>query len=296
MAAPEKPPYGKSSKLIFCGAFSRAALRPIFAQMNLLFDIQGSGRATNGLFLCEWGAGYCCAALLDADSGLPHRLRYWSVEEPLPANELEALLDGLRTLADGAGRKVLCSAFPEAVAVPARLPGDDVLTALYPVRGQEHEDRVGEWQLNIHYAFPAAIDAALRSNFPGAEYYHAFSPSLKRPAGTDAARLLQVHFAPGQFRVVARRDGQLQLAQMYRYETPLDVVYYLLRIAAETGLPATETTLALSGLIDEESALYRELHQYFSAIHFIAPENLPSEEGRPAHFFTSIYNLAQCVS
>jgi hypothetical protein len=264
--------------------------------MNVLFDIQGSGRSSDGLLLCEWGAGYCSVALLDSNSGLPHRLKYWSLTDPLPAGEQEAVLESLRLFSEDAGRVVLCSAFPEAVAVPAQLSGDGILTTLHPVRGTEHEDKVGAWQLNIRYAFPAPIDSALRSLFPGAEYYHAFSPALKCPSGTDAGRVLQVHFAPRQFRVLARRNGSLQLAQMYRYDTPLDVVYYLLRIASETGLSGPGTALVLSGLIDEESALYRELHQYFSSIHFAIPEGVPSEEGRPAHFFTSIYNLAQCVS
>jgi hypothetical protein len=264
--------------------------------MNVLFDIQGSGPADGGLLLCEWGAGYCNVALLDSEGALPHRVKYWTLSDPLPEEELETVLDTLRQLSESAASVVFCSAFPEAVAVPARIPGEGLLTALHPVRGTEHEDRVGEWQLNIRYAFPAPIDSALRALFPGAQYYHAFSPALKHPVGVDAARVLQVHFAPGQFRVLARRDGHLQLAQMYRYETPLDVVYYLLRIAKETGLSGAGTTLLLSGLIDEESALYRELHQYFGSIHFASPEGVPSEEGRPAHFFTSLYNLAQCVS
>lgn len=264
--------------------------------MNVLFDIQGSGRAQGALLLCEWGAGYCSVALLDGDSRLPHRIRFWSLTEPLPASEQEAVLETVRGLSTHAARVVFCSAFPEAVAVPARLPGDGLLAALHPAVATEHEDRVGEWQLHLRYTFPAALDAELRRQFPGAEYYHVFSPALRAPLGIDAGQVLQVHFAPGQFRVLARNNGRLQLLQQYRYEAPLDVVYYLLRIASESGLPGADTTLVLSGLIDEESALYRELHQFFGRIHFAAPEGVTAEEGRPAHFFTSLYNLAQCVS
>ncbi|GAB4091980.1 DUF3822 family protein [Flaviaesturariibacter terrae] len=266
--------------------------------MNVLFDIQGSGRASGGLLLCEWGAAYCCVALLDGDTRLVHRLRYWALEDPLPADDFDAILDGIRQWSAHAARVVFCSAFPEAVLLPQRWAGgaQEVLPTLFPVLGQVQQDRLAEWQLTTAYAFPPALDAALRAGFPGAEYYHAFTPALKCGSGIDAATQLQVHFAPKQFRVLAKRDGFLQLAQVYRYDSPLDVVYYLLRIAAETGLPGRDTPLVLSGLIDEQSALYRELYQYFSNLHFSRTDGMATEEGRPAHYFTSLHNLAQCVS
>ncbi|WP_165917316.1 DUF3822 family protein [Flaviaesturariibacter aridisoli] len=266
--------------------------------MNVLFDIQGSGRASGGLLLCEWGAGYCCTALLDGDSRLVHRLRYWSLEEPLPQQDFDAILEGLRQWSAHAARVVFCSAFPEAVLLPQRYAdaAATVVPALYPVGGPVQQDRVGEWQLTTAYTFPPALDAALREAFPQAEYFHAFTPALKGHSSIDAPTQLQVHFAPKQARVLARKDGFLQLAQVYRYDSPLDVVYYLLRIAAETGLPGADTPLVLTGLIDEESALYRELYQYFTTLHFGSAPGAPAEDGRPAHFFTSLHNLAQCVS
>lgn len=266
--------------------------------MNVLFDLQGSGRASGGLLLCEWGPGFCCTALLDGERQLLHRLRYWSLEEPLPAEDFNTLVDGLRQWSAHAARVVFCSAFPEAVLLPQRYAGAaaDVVPELYPTGGTVQQDRIGEWQLTTAYAFPPALDAALHQAFPQAEYFHAFTPALKGHHGVDAPTQLQVHFAPRQFRVLARREGFLQLAQIYRYDSPLDVVYYLLRIAAETGLPGADTPLVLTGLIDEESALYRELYQYFTHLHFGTAPGAHAEEGRPAHFFTSLYNLAQCVS
>ena len=266
--------------------------------MNILFDIQGSGRASGGLLLCEWGQGYCCAALLDGDSRLVHRLRYWTFDEPLPPADFDTIIEVLRQWSAHAARVVFCSAFPEAVLLPQRYADDAaaIVPALYPVGGRVQQDRIGEWQITAAYSFPPALGAALATNFPNAEYFHAFTPALKGHSGVDAPTQLQVHFAPKQFRVLARKEGFLQLAQVYRYESPLDVVYYLLRIASETGLPGSETPLVLTGLIDEESALYRELRQYFSTLHFGSAPGAAAEDGRPAHFFTSLHNLAQCVS
>jgi len=266
--------------------------------MNILYDIQGSGRSGKGLLLCEWGSAYCCIALMEPETGLLHRLKYWSLEEPLSEEAARPVIEQLQSWAQQGSRVVFASAFAESLLVPQKLsaaPGK-LFPSLFPGKSTVHEDRVGEWQLINAYAFPAPLDALLRRNFPDAEYFHVFTPALKYSAAGDASGHLQVCFAPGQFRVVVKKDGRLQLAQVYRYSAPLDVVYYLLRILSENGLTQADTTLSLAGLIDEESALYRELHQYFSGIRFNTPDGVAAEGGRPAHLFTSLYNLARCAS
>jgi hypothetical protein len=77
----------------------------------------------------------------------------------------------------------------------------------------------------------------------------------------------------------------------------LDVVYYLLKICYELNLDQSETYVVVSGLIDKDSALYNELHNYFLNLHFAqAPSySLPQNE-HPHYYFTSLYNLAACVS
>ena len=103
-------------------------------------------------------------------------------------------------------------------------------------------------------------------------------------------------FTPGYFRVIVKKDGQLHLAQTYAYTTPLDVVYFLLKICSEFGLSQEQSTLSISGLVEKESALYRELYNYFLNIQFRNPAQPDLPDGHPAHFFTSISNLAVCAS
>jgi hypothetical protein len=96
---------------------------------------------------------------------------------------------------------------------------------------------------------------------------------------------------------MVKKGGALQLAQIYQYTTPLDVAYYLLKIVAAFGFNQSQVYLVLSGLIDEKSALYKELQSYFIQLHFSRPQQLALPESElPAHFFTSIYNLAACAS
>jgi hypothetical protein len=89
----------------------------------------------------------------------------------------------------------------------------------------------------------------------------------------------------------------VQLAQVYAYKTPLDVVYFLLKICYEFALDQSEVFLILSGLIDQDSAMYAELYNYFLNLHFAqAPLFSLPENDYPHHYFTSLYNLAACVS
>ena len=126
---------------------------------------------------------------------------------------------------------------------------------------------------------------------------HAYTPSLKVFNGFSAPSQIDVYFGIRHFRVLVKKDNHIQLAQTYSYKNPLDVVYYLLKICYEVGLEQTEISVVLSGLIDENSAMFSELHSYFMNLHFAeAPAYSVPENDFPGHYFTSLYNLAACVS
>lgn len=53
----------------------------------------------------------------------------------------------------------------------------------------------------------------------------------------------------------------------------------------------------LSGLIEEKSDLYTELRSYFLNLEFAVHQVTGlNDSPYPKHFFTSMYNLAACVS
>ena len=112
-----------------------------------------------------------------------------------------------------------------------------------------------------------------------------------------AENQLSVDFGSNYFRVLVKSGGQIKLIQTYQYKTPLDVVYFLLKICYEFNLDQTEVHLILSGLLEKNSSLYHELQNYFLHVHFVhAPGFRLPEEEYPQHFFTSLYNLAACAS
>ena len=108
--------------------------------------------------------------------------------------------------------------------------------------------------------------------------------------------VIEVAFISNYFRVLVVKGKQILLAQMYTYTAPMDVLYYLLKIGKEFQIDQQEVALVLSGFIDEDSALYKEMYNYFSDVSFKPSSvNTLSETNYPQHFFTSLNNLVACV-
>ena len=263
--------------------------------MRTIFSL-GEKKARQVL-LCEWGATHCCYALYDADTKKVGHLHY-KTYNTLDIGELGKILQEWKEL--DPSKVVICSAYPQFVLLPNAYTHEagKVMEALFHIRQGDVivTDPVHEWQLTNHYSLPSPLRSELKEAFDTATYYHFFTPSLKVYNGFMAESQVAVHFAPNTFNVLVRKVGQIQLAQMYTYQTPLDVVYYLLKMIEELHLPKEETFILLSGLIEQDSDLYREIHQYFLNLHFVPASSAVADFEQPSHFFTSITNLAACVS
>lgn len=194
----------------------------------------------------------------------------------------------------------VCSAFPQSLLVPTKYFNNkyDVLNLVYDQPAQEYfHDRINDWQMVNVYAMPQQLHQTLQQRFSNLHFVHAYTPGIQVYNGYVADNQLMVHFTPGFFRVLLKKESVIHLAQTYAYTTPLDVVYYLLKICYEFGLEQSSVFLILSGLVDKDSNLYTELEQYFVNVHFAHPPEIGLPGGNhPHHFFTSLYNLATCVS
>lgn len=267
--------------------------------VKVLFDVKGTGLQMGDTVLCEWGQGYCIIALYHHPNKYITKLKIYSLDPLSPMTEINEVIAAVKGFQTSPERFVFCSAFPEAVLTPQQLSNgaDKINASFFPPNIDVLQDRIGEWQLTNNYSFPAAISKALAENFPKAFYYHCYTTALKIYNGVEEATQLQVHFIQKQFRVIVKKSGKLEAAQLYKYNTPLDVIYYLLKITEKLSLVKEETVVVLSGLIDEDSPLYKEIFQYFRNIQFVRPQAVTMEkDDHPAHFFSSMFNLAACVS
>jgi hypothetical protein len=267
--------------------------------LNTLIHINQDGQpGGEETLLLELGNEYCGYAFLSPDRKNITQLRYFSFD-PFQAEE------GLRTALEGITQEpasvFICTAYPQALLVPQHLfkPGDHtLLDAVYDVPAQHYRhDSIGEWQMVNLYGLPASVQQTLSGKFPSAQFFHAYTTSLKAGNGIEAENQLRVHFNPREFRVMVKKGAQVFLAQTYQYSTPLDVVYYLLKIGSEFGLDQSEVAVVLSGLVEAESPLYKEVQQYYSNICFPgAPSFQVPDSPHPPYYFHSLFNLAACVS
>ena len=248
--------------------------------------------------MLELGADQLKFALYSREQDRFSQIRIYETNEFDIENDLGSILNELSQ------RKVIgvmaCSSFPQAMLIPRFKSGDysELFRNMFPEPVKEViKDDIPEWQIANVYAFPLAIHKQLERSFPGLNFIHNFSCLLKNYNGFDHEDQVSIDFSTRHFRVMVKKQGQLELAQIYSYVRPLDVVYYLLKINSEMGMDQSKVLLVLSGLVEKDSAMYQLLHDYFSNIVFanVGKTSFPENE-LPEHFFASIKNLAACAS
>ena len=267
--------------------------------MKTLFDIgQDYEGSSEHSLLLEIGKEYCSTALYNKNTNNIGCIRLYALDEPETEVQLRDILQPLKD--SGFHSVTVCSAYPEAVLYPNKLFSSNysLLDQLYQQPAQQYfHDAIGEWQIVTAYALPKTVCRAVEEVFGSVDYLHAYTPAIKVYNGFTADHQLSVHVTRQSFRVLLKKDMTIHLVQTYAYQTPLDVVYYLLKICYEFHLQQQDVFLILSGLIEKDSNLFVELQQYFTNIHFAQqPEIGLPQSPHPPHFFSSIYNLAACVS
>lgn len=157
-----------------------------------------------------------------------------------------------------------------------------------------------EWQINTAYQVSAIDHETINRHYTTGNFWHHYSVTLKNKINNPANGSLTVDFKTDSFSVVAVRNNVLLLAQIFSYTSAADVLYYLLKICRQYSILQHEVNVGLSGLIDKQSAVFKELYQYFINIQFAPLENRVqlSEvfNGYPDHYFTSLSRLTACVS
>lgn len=266
--------------------------------LKTLFEI-GSERRTAGenTLLLEIGKAHCYVAFLHKPSNSIEYVRLLSVDEFAMEEQLPELLSSLKE--NIFESTVICSAFPQALLFPKKYFNNDysALQLVYDQPAQVYfHDNIPGWQMLNTYSLSKSLYNIVQELISPTQYYHTYTPTIKIYNGYVAENQLSIHFAETYFRVLLKKNANIHLVQTYDYKTPLDVVYYLLKICQEFQLSQQEVCLILSGLIEKTSNLFAELQQYFTQINFAQqPEIALPQSPHPHYYFTSLYNLAACV-
>jgi hypothetical protein len=215
-------------------------------------------------------------------------------------NELAALLSENPVLNNSFYQVLIAYDYPQSIQVPVSAyrqeEGSGLLQSLYGYTADAAiiTETIPAWQLNTIFSVPKEVLEWVTKKFPTAASWHQYSVSIRNMLAGDENGSLQIDFRKEDFTVMAARQSKLLLAQTYAYSTPEDVLYCLLKIIQQFSLSQEKTGIYLSGLIDKESSLYKELYQYFIQIELRDTEWQTGD--CPAHFFTTLNDLARCES
>jgi Protein of unknown function (DUF3822) len=192
--------------------------------------------------------------------------------------------------------------FPQSILIPSaqyrQEEGSAILKSVYVLNGASViiAESIPEWQLYNTHAVPKDIFDWVTNKFSSANYKNGYSVDIRSVEAANPGGTMMIDFKTDEFSILVTKEGRFLLSQTFEYSTPEDVIYFLLKIVQQYSLSQQDVQLQLSGFIDKQSSLYKELYQYFIEISFREGDwSLPASE-YPAHFFTSLNDLGVCVS
>ena len=260
---------------------------------------------SQAILLMEVGESHCCFGIVDYANQMLVHLAYYTAEERDHDNILQEVLQRHAELSQPFRQTIIGYYFPENILIPAKLYHFENTQALLQSMYEKGSnimvtESIAEWQLYNAYYVPSAIHELLGHRFSSGNFWHVYSAILKNDVEQRNGGKLLVDFKTDSFSVVVTRNDSLLLAQIFYYAKAGDVLYWLLKICEQYSISQNEAQLRLSGLIDKQSAVFKELYQYFLNIEFSQMENDIKLSGAfdeyPVHFFSSLYKLTSCAS
>jgi Protein of unknown function (DUF3822) len=274
--------------------------------MNLIFSIKANEVTdpAQSVMLIEAGDRYCCLGIMTAAGKELQRLDYFTTDDADEENLPGKILDIYPNWNERFHKVVIGYGFAEKILVPDTLykyeDAETLLNACFGtgVHTTIIAEPVADRLLHTVFRIPTAMHEWAAKKFTNVQYFHTASLLLKKNEDTYK-NLLRIDIKSEAFSVLVFKEGKLLLAQNREYSSPEDVLYYLLKITEQFSLSQQDIRLVLSGLIEEESTLYRELYKYFIHLEFEKiPEGIKQHVvfyEHPAHYFSSLFNLAACV-
>ncbi|MDF2384123.1 DUF3822 family protein [Nostoc ellipsosporum NOK] len=269
-----------------------------------LFTLTGSGAApaTDGRLSISVSDTHVSYAISNADGDTLHALKWFGTAE-LSAETLDSLRLIHPDLTGSYNHVHIAYLYPQTLLTPASdVSADAGGRLLSLIHGKPETDIVLDevlagGHIRQVYAVPKDVHEWLQQYFPQAVFHHGYAPFVNRMIDATEQGLIAVDFRNDEWSVVAGASGKALLAQTFPYQTPADVLFYLLKICQELGLKQESAQLQLSGLVAQRSALYKELSQYFKEVSFREATWGSTDNGdTPSHFFTSLNELSLCGS
>ena len=157
------------------------------------------------------------------------------------------------------------------------------------------------------YAVPIDVLGQIEQKFPFFSGSHFFTNSIENYIHSvysmikkDSESSMLIDFKSNIFSVTLMQGKNILLAQSYFYSSPKDVIFRLLKIVNHFSQSRDNISVKVSGLIEEDSALFGELFQYFRNLAFRDAidwrDSISEKSEYHSHYFTSLNDLVRCAS
>lgn len=275
-------------------------MRPVFEILPSSFD------AENCTLLCEVGnEGFSyCIKDESANSFLGLAIYHYDKNKP-PVGypiALQIIFHQKEILSKKFKKVFVVYSLPQSVLIPFSLYNrEDNSILMNMMHGDLHAnetiltDVITSHSIYNCYRIPSAVYETVQNQYPDVVSMHQYSLLMKSSIVKDDK--LSVIFYTQKIIVSLIKDGKYQLVNSFNYRTTEDVSYILLNICHQFEI--SKIPLAISGLLEENSALYKEMYKFFTEIELA---KLPgdfnySEEilQHPSHYFSSIFELVSCA-
>ena len=217
------------------------------------------------------------------------------------ANILKEIIGGQSLLSQKFRKVCVIFSYSESVLVPFELynltENENVLNLIHgdiQNKAVILTDLVVEKKVYNAYRVPADILKIISETFPNAVNRHQYSALLKQT--TETENKLLVIFYPQKIVVRLIKGGDVEFINNFDYRTAEDVSYILLNVCKQ--FEVANVPLEVSGLIDKDSGLYKEIYKYFEPIEFatLSEESnyVEAINQHPAHYFSHIFAFDTC--
>jgi Protein of unknown function (DUF3822) len=269
---------------------------------NRLFEFTTAHVASADTLLgLQFGRSHVAYALKNRNTRQLYALGYVQVGH-WDATAFDNFTSSISTLLHPQQHVEIAYDLPELSMLPVSGFDEKKLQALhqsmYPFGGPAvfKTETMAEWQLCLGYPVPSPLYRGCEALFAQARVRHAFKLALDTAGQSGAQGKLLVDVGIEQFRVLLLKNNRLQFFQSFPYSSPADVLYYLLSVCEAQLVAPTEVEVVLTGLLEKDSALFRELWQYFTHVECRESVFEAVDFPYPAHFFTTLNDLLLCAS
>lgn len=274
-------------------------MRPVFDILPASFDSESCS------LLCELsneGFSYC---IKDEEKNTFSGLAVYHYDKSKPMVgfpiALQIVFHQKKILSQNFRKVKIVYSLPQSVLVPFNMYNREQSSSLMNlIQGDLHQnetllsDVITTQSMYNSYRIPTATYEVLQSQFPHAESMHQYSLLLKEPANEDK---LSVIFYTRKIIVALIKEEKHQLVNSFNYRTPEDVGYILLNLCRQFHIQSIH--LEVGGLLEENSAMYKELYKFFTDISLKELNEgiaVSAEIAKyPSHYFSYLFAIDTCV-